>query len=164
MSLTIAGISAHFHDAACGLLRDGRLVAAAQEERFTRIEHDPSIPRAAFRYCLEAAGLTIADVDAIAYYEDPVKKLTASSGWGCRRSRRPRRRRSASIPPGPARDPRAAGIRGTGRLLRPPPPEAAILTVMVGEPVSMGRVISSRRHPMAAETIETAADLRMIPR
>jgi carbamoyltransferase len=75
VGLTIAGISAHFHDSACCLMRDGRLVAAAQEERFTRIKHDPSIPRAAFRYCLEAAGLTIADVDAIAYYEDPVKKL-----------------------------------------------------------------------------------------
>jgi carbamoyltransferase len=75
VGLTVVGISAHFHDAACGLLRDGRLVAAAQEERFTRIKHDPSIPRAAFRYCLEEAGLTIADVDAIAYYEDPVKKL-----------------------------------------------------------------------------------------
>ncbi|HEV7500397.1 MAG TPA: carbamoyltransferase N-terminal domain-containing protein, partial [Vicinamibacteria bacterium] len=56
-------------------MRDGRLVAAAQEERFSRIKHDPSIPRAAFRYCLEQAGLTIADLDAIAYYEDPVKKL-----------------------------------------------------------------------------------------
>jgi len=75
LGLTIAGISAHFHDSACCLLRDGELVAAAQEERFTRVKHDPSIPRHAFRYCLEAAGLTIADLDAIAYYEDPVQKL-----------------------------------------------------------------------------------------
>jgi carbamoyltransferase len=75
MRPAIVGISAHFHDAACCLLLDGRLVAAAQEERFTRIKHDPSMPKAAFRYCLAEAGLTIADIDAVAYYEDPVKKL-----------------------------------------------------------------------------------------
>jgi carbamoyltransferase len=71
----VIGISAHFHDAACCVLRDGQLVAAAQEERFTRVKHDPSIPRRAFRYCLSAAGITIADVDCVAYYEDPVEKL-----------------------------------------------------------------------------------------
>jgi carbamoyltransferase len=75
MGPVIIGISAHFHDSACCLLRGGRLVAAAQEERFSRIKHDPSIPKAAFRYCLKEAGLTIADVDAVAYYEDPIKKL-----------------------------------------------------------------------------------------
>lgn len=75
MGPTIVGISAHFHDAACCILRDGRLLAAAQEEPFSRIKHDPSIPRRAFRYCLEEAGITIADVDCVAYYEDPVKKL-----------------------------------------------------------------------------------------
>ena len=75
MSLNVVGISAHFHDSACCLLQDGQLVAAAQEERFSRVKHDPSLPRAAFRYCLEAAGLTIADVDCVAYYESPVKRL-----------------------------------------------------------------------------------------
>jgi carbamoyltransferase len=75
MRPTIVGISAHFHDAACCVLRGGELLAAAQEERFTRVKHDPSIPRRAFRYCLEAAGVTIADVDCVAYYEDPRKKL-----------------------------------------------------------------------------------------
>ena len=75
MSSAIVGISAHFHDSACCLLRDGKLVAAAQEERFTRLKHDPAVPKAAFRYCLAEAGLTIADIDAVAYYEDPVKKL-----------------------------------------------------------------------------------------
>lgn len=54
---------------------DGRLVAAAEEERFTRIKHDPSLPRFAFRSCLEQAGLTIADVDCVAYYEQPTNKL-----------------------------------------------------------------------------------------
>lgn len=72
---TIAGISAHYHDAAACILVGGELVAAAQEERFSRRKHDPSIPRAAFRYCLAEAGLTIADLDCLAYYEDPVKKL-----------------------------------------------------------------------------------------
>jgi len=75
MRPAIVGISAHFHDAACCLLRAGQLVAAAQEERFTRRKHDPSMPKAALRYCLAQAGLTIADIDAVAYYEDPVKKL-----------------------------------------------------------------------------------------
>jgi carbamoyltransferase len=71
----VVGISAHFHDAACCILRGGELLAAAEEERFTRIKHDPSIPRNAFRYCLEAAGLTITDVDCVGYYEDPICKL-----------------------------------------------------------------------------------------
>jgi carbamoyltransferase len=71
----IVGISAHFHDAACCLLQDGNLVAAAEEERFTRTKHESAIPRAAFRFCLEQGGLTIADVDCVAYYEDPAKKL-----------------------------------------------------------------------------------------
>jgi carbamoyltransferase len=75
MSLNIIGISAHFHDAACCLLRDGKLVAAAQEERFSRVKHDPTIPRAAFGYCLKQGGISIADVDCVAYYEDPVVKL-----------------------------------------------------------------------------------------
>ncbi len=57
------------------MLRDGALVAAAQEERFTRIKHDASLPVNAFRYCLAEAGLRIEDVDGVAYYEDPAKKL-----------------------------------------------------------------------------------------
>ncbi|MCI0357901.1 MAG: hypothetical protein L0211_05355 [Planctomycetaceae bacterium] len=75
MSLNIVGLSAHFHDSACSLLRDGALVAAAQEERFTRRKNEPDIPRAAFRYCLAEAGLTITDIDCLAYYESPRKKL-----------------------------------------------------------------------------------------
>ena len=71
----VVGISAHFHDSACAVLVGGRLVAAAHEERFTRVKQDPGIPGAAFRACLRQAGLTIADVDCVAYYEDPVKKL-----------------------------------------------------------------------------------------
>ncbi len=71
----IVGLAAHFHDAACCLLVGGTLVAAAQEERFTRVKHDPSLPRNAFRWCLASAGLTITDVDCLAWYEDPVAKL-----------------------------------------------------------------------------------------
>ena len=75
MGPVIVGMSAHFHDSACCVLADGRLLAAAQEERFTRVKHDPSLPRHAFRWCLARAGLTIADVDCVAWYEDPVAKL-----------------------------------------------------------------------------------------
>ncbi|MBD0688849.1 carbamoyltransferase [Streptomyces sp. CBMA123] len=71
----IVGISAHFHDSACAVMVGGRLIAAAHEERFTRRKQDPGIPREALRHCLREAGLTIADVDCIAYYEDPAKKL-----------------------------------------------------------------------------------------
>ena len=71
----LVGIAAHFHDSACCVLIGGRLVAAAQEERFTRIKHDSSLPRHAFRWCLAKAGVTIADVDCIGWYEDPVAKL-----------------------------------------------------------------------------------------
>jgi carbamoyltransferase len=71
----IIGISAYFHDSACCLLQDGVLVAAAQEERFSRSKHDSSLPKQAFRYCLQQGGLTPADVDCVAYYEDPRLKL-----------------------------------------------------------------------------------------
>ncbi|HEY0510452.1 MAG TPA: carbamoyltransferase [Thermoanaerobaculia bacterium] len=73
--LNILGISSGYHDSACCLLQDGVLVAAVQEERFSRVKNDKAIPRHAFRYCLEAGGLTLADVDCIAYYEDPCLKL-----------------------------------------------------------------------------------------
>ena len=72
----VIGISAHFHDAACCLLRDGILIAAAEEERFTRNKHDPEIPQSAFRFCLSEGGIRIQDVDAVAYYEQPAKKLS----------------------------------------------------------------------------------------
>ena len=73
--MNVAGLSAFYHEAACCLLRDGRLVAAAEEERFTRVKHDPRLPVHAFRFCLEASGIGIHELDAIAYYESPVKKL-----------------------------------------------------------------------------------------
>ncbi len=73
--MNIIGISDLYHDDACCLLQDGVLVAAAQEERFSRVKADPSVPAKALLYCLREAGITIADVDVIAYYEDPEKKL-----------------------------------------------------------------------------------------
>ncbi len=76
MALNILGISAHYHDAACCLLRDGELIAAAEEERFSRVKHDPRLPWRAFRFCLEQGGITLSDVDCVAYYENPVKKLS----------------------------------------------------------------------------------------
>jgi carbamoyltransferase len=75
MSTNIIGISCFFHDAACCLLKDGVLVAAAEEERFSRNKHDAGIPKRAFNYCLEEGGLTIDDIDCVVYYEEPAKKL-----------------------------------------------------------------------------------------
>lgn len=76
MSLHVLGLSAFFHESACGLLRDGELVAAAAEERFSRVKHDPRLPVEAFRFCLEAAGISLAELDAVAYYESPTAKLS----------------------------------------------------------------------------------------
>jgi carbamoyltransferase len=75
MAANIIGISCFFHDAACCLLKNGMLVAAAEEERFSRRKHDADIPKQAFSYCLEEGGLTIDEVDCVAYYEEPSKKL-----------------------------------------------------------------------------------------
>lgn len=73
--MNILGISAFYHDSACCLLQDGVLINAIQEERLTRIKNDSSIPKKAYRWCLEQAGLSPPDIDCIAYYEDPVKKF-----------------------------------------------------------------------------------------
>ena len=71
----ILGISAFYHDAAACLVKDGIIVAAAQEERFTRKKHDPSFPINAIRYCLDAEGIDIDQVDQIGYYEKPFLKF-----------------------------------------------------------------------------------------
>ncbi|MBI1860585.1 MAG: carbamoyltransferase [Deltaproteobacteria bacterium] len=73
--MRILGISAFYHDSAACLLEDGRLVAAAQEERFTRKRHDPGFPSMAIDYCLKEAGVDLKGVDAIAYYEKPFLKF-----------------------------------------------------------------------------------------
>ena len=71
----ILGISAYYHDAAAALIRDGDIVAAAQEERFTRKKHDPSFPAHAVRYCLDEAGISLADLDAVVFYDKPFLKF-----------------------------------------------------------------------------------------
>jgi carbamoyltransferase len=80
--LNIIGISAGYHDSACSLLQGGKLVAAVQEERFSRVKNDKAFPRRAFRYCLEEGCLTISDVDCVAYYEDPTAKLARQIWMG----------------------------------------------------------------------------------
>ncbi|MDR1938397.1 MAG: hypothetical protein LBQ73_07855, partial [Tannerellaceae bacterium] len=71
----ILGISAYYHDSAAALLVDGCIVAAAQEERFTRKKHDAGFPRHAIRYVLQEAGLDGADVSHVAFYEKPFIKF-----------------------------------------------------------------------------------------
>lgn len=75
LTLNILGISAFYHDSAACLLRDGEIVAAAQEERFSRIKHDSSYPVNAITYCLKEAGLKAEDLDIVGYYEKPLLKL-----------------------------------------------------------------------------------------
>jgi carbamoyltransferase len=74
--MNVLGLSAFFHESACCLLQHGRLVAAAEEERFSRVKHDPRLPVSAFRFCLRAGGIGITDLDAVAFYESPLKKLS----------------------------------------------------------------------------------------
>jgi carbamoyltransferase len=75
MGASVLGISAFYHDSAACLLVDGRIVAAAQEERFTRVKHDERFPSHAIAYCLKEAGLRIDQVDAIGFYEKPLVKF-----------------------------------------------------------------------------------------
>src|SRR5690242_14339031 len=90
MSKTILGISAFYHDSAACLVKDGVVVAAAQEERFTRKKHDPGFPARAIEYCLREGGVRSADLDAVAFYDKPLLKFerllesylgVAPKGW-----------------------------------------------------------------------------------
>jgi carbamoyltransferase len=72
---TILGISAYYHDAAACLVRDGEIVAAAQEERFSRKRHDAGFPRHAVAYCLAEGGLALGDLDYVAFYDKPLLKF-----------------------------------------------------------------------------------------
>jgi len=71
----ILGISAFYHDSAAALIKDGIIIAAAEEERFTRIKHDNSFPINSIEFCLKEAGITIDDVANIAYYEKPLLRF-----------------------------------------------------------------------------------------
>ncbi len=71
----ILGISAYYHDSAAALVVDGDIIAAAQEERFTRVKHTPDFPINSIKYCLEEAGLTIDELDAVVFYDKPLLKF-----------------------------------------------------------------------------------------
>jgi carbamoyltransferase len=73
--MRILGISAFYHDSAAALIENGRIVAAAQEERFTRKKHDASFPRNAVGYCLDAGGTKLSDIDHVAFYDKPFLKF-----------------------------------------------------------------------------------------
>jgi len=71
----ILGISAYYHDSAAALLRDGEIIAAAQEDRFTRVKADSSFPGCAVDYCLKHAGITVDDLDYVGFYDKPLLKF-----------------------------------------------------------------------------------------
>lgn len=73
--MKILGISAFYHDAAAVMLEDGKIIAAAQEERFTRKKHEASFPAHAIRFCLQYSGASIDELDAIAFYDKPLLKF-----------------------------------------------------------------------------------------
>jgi carbamoyltransferase len=73
--LRILGLSAFYHDSAAALVVDGKIVAAAQEERFTRKKHDPDFPRNAIAYCLSAGNTSLADIDHVVFYDKPFIKF-----------------------------------------------------------------------------------------
>ena len=75
VELHILGVSCYYHDAAACLLRDGEIVAAAEEERFSRIKHDYGFPKLAIKFCLEQAGIEGADLDYVVFFEKPFRKL-----------------------------------------------------------------------------------------
>ena len=75
MPTHILGISAFYHDSAAALLGDGEILAAAQEERFTRKKHDPAYPKKAVEFCLDRAGIKPEDIDFVAFYDKPILKF-----------------------------------------------------------------------------------------
>src|ERR1700733_2824816 len=88
--MKILGISAFYHDSAAAVIHDGEIVAAAQEERFTRIKNDAAWPARAIRFCLQYAGCSLDELDAVVFYDKPFLKFErlletyyayAPSGW-----------------------------------------------------------------------------------
>src|SRR5436190_21886773 len=86
----ILGISAYYHDAAAALVSDGEIVAAAQEERFTRKKNDSDFPHQAIDFCLRQGGITVWQLDAVVFYDKPILKFArmletylavAPGGW-----------------------------------------------------------------------------------
>ena len=73
--MNILGLSAYYHDSAAALVQDGAVVAAAQEERFSRKKHDARFPEGAINSCLAQAGITLAEVDEVVFYDKPLVKF-----------------------------------------------------------------------------------------
>ena len=73
--MRVLGISAFYHDSAAAVIEDGHIIAAAQEERFTRKKHDPSFPQNAVAYCLEEGKVELGDVDHVVFYDKPFLKF-----------------------------------------------------------------------------------------
>lgn len=73
--MRVLGISAYYHDSAAALIEDGRILSAAQEERFTRKKHDSSFPRNAVKFCFDEAGIGAEDIDHVAFYDKPFLKF-----------------------------------------------------------------------------------------
>ena len=73
--MNILGISCYYHDAAAALLQDGQLIAAAEEERFSRIKHDFNWPKLAIQFCLDSGGIKAGDLDYVVFYEKPFRKF-----------------------------------------------------------------------------------------
>ena len=73
--MNILGISAYYHDSAAALIKDGNIVAAAQEERFTRKKHDAGFPSKAVDYCLKAGGIAPSQLDRVVFYDKPLIKF-----------------------------------------------------------------------------------------
>ena len=71
----ILGISAFYHDSAAALLCDGNIIAAAQEERFSRKKHDPSFPAQSIQYCLHEGNIAVGDLDGVIFYDKPLLKF-----------------------------------------------------------------------------------------
>ena len=81
MSSYILGLSCYYHDSAAALLKDGDIISAAQEERFSRKKHDSSFPKNAVSYCLKSQGISLPDVNKIVYYEKPLHQQTAYKNY-----------------------------------------------------------------------------------
>jgi len=74
-NIYILGISAYYHDSAACIVKDGKILAAAQEERFSRKKHDHRFPHDAIKFCLDYAGIKVSDLDLVAFYDKPFLKF-----------------------------------------------------------------------------------------
>ena len=73
--MNVLGLAYYYHDSSAALVKDGELVAASAEERFSRLKHDSGFPELAIQFCLDTAGITIHDVDYVVFYEKPFVKF-----------------------------------------------------------------------------------------